>query len=224
MDVVPISPEVAKFAKSSQPSERDVVHDAMMGRAKKLKDDEVPDLLGVKDVPAKYKIEVKFDKDRTVQGPNTLKIEFWESAFKDHGGGDELMFICRNHRNWREGCGAIFSQEFVKNGMALCPKCRRMVNATLLANSLKRDNDHRMSSRELAKELSKFWLKLGGNADIYLKFHPEDTQPKPVYESRMGALRKKPEYDKALYPLKRIIQDTSSGAALETCIYNFMTA
>lgn len=223
-DVVPISPEVAKHARGTEESERDLVHAALLERAKLVKDDEIPDVLGAKDKPAKYKIEVKFNKDRTVQGPNALKIEFWESALKTHGGGDELMFICMNHRNMREGCGAIFGQEFVRGGMALCPKCHRMVNASLLANRLERDDAHKLTSRELAKVLAKFWMKLGGNCDIYLKFHPEDAQPKPFYESQSGALRKKPEYGKALYPLKRILTDTSTGVSLEQAIYNFMTA
>lgn len=223
-DVVPISPDVAKHARGTEDSERDLVHAALLERAKLVKDDTIPDVLGAKDVPAKYKIEVKFDKTRTVQGPNTLKIEFWESGLKEHGGGDELMFICRNHKNWREGCGAIFGQSFVRNGMAICPRCHRMVNATLLTNSLSRDEDHKMTTQELSRALAKFWMKLGGNCDIYLKFHPEDTQPKPFYESRSGAIRKKPEYDKALYPLKRILTDTSTGVSLDKAIYNFMTA
>jgi hypothetical protein len=224
MDVVPISPDVAKYARGTKRSEMDVVHAAMMGRAKRNKDDSIPDLLGAKDVPAKYKIEVKFQPDRTVQGPNTCVIEFWESGSKDHGGGDELMFICRNHLDFRQGCGAIFSQSFVRDGLAICPKCNKALNASLLTNKLKRDDRNRLTTKELCAHLAKFWLKLGGNADIYLKFHPADTAPKPTHISQSGTLRKNREYEKALYPLKRIITDTSAGAALETCIYNFMTA
>lgn len=222
-DVAPISDEMAKLGTSTEISERDLLHQAALDRAKQVKDEELG-ALASKDAPAKYKIEVKFQKDRTVHGPNTCVVEFWESGSKLHGGGDALMFMCRNKEDYTQGCGAIFSQDYVRGAMALCPKCNRLVNASLLTNSLSRDDKHRLSSRELATFLAKFWMKLGGDADIYLKFHPEDASPKPAYLTRSGALRKKPEYEKAIYSLKRIIEDTASGASLEKCIYNFMTA
>lgn len=221
-NVAPISSEMAKYAKGTEMSERDLLHELAMERASKLKDE--PLVIGAKEQPAKYKIEVRFDRDRTVQGPNTCKITFWESGSKFHGGGDAMMSICRNSQNASEGCGAIFSQDFIRDGVAICPKCNSAINSELLTSGLIRDNAHRLSTRELARHLVRFWHQLGGNADFYFKFHQEDRQPKPFYESSFGTLRKNKALDKAIYPLSRIITDTSAGATLETCVYNFLTA
>ena len=45
-------------------------------------------------VPAKYKIEVHFNKNRTTAGPNTAAITIFESGARLNGEGDELVYLC----------------------------------------------------------------------------------------------------------------------------------
>ena len=44
---------------------------------------------------AKYKIQIFFRATRSVKKPLAFTVSVWHSGGKLHGGGDELMFICR---------------------------------------------------------------------------------------------------------------------------------
>lgn len=219
--VVPISDEQAKGSSGTDASLMDRVHAKTMERASKLKDDSVPEVLGAKDVPAKYKIEVFFGPGRTHQGPNVISIKFWESGRRLHGGGDDLMFICRNSEEGKEneGCQAIFSSDFVRHGIAICPKCQRALNAEKLTRGLVGNK----TTRQLATELAFFWRKLGGNADVYLKFDRTDIRYRMV-EREKGPQKARELKGLSIYPLKNILADTAGGAELENRLFAFLTA
>ena len=44
--------------------------------------------------PAKYKIEIHFNKNRTTSGPNTAAVSIFESGARLNGEGDELVYLC----------------------------------------------------------------------------------------------------------------------------------
>lgn len=219
-DVVPVSEDQAKYASGTSASAMDKQHAAALARAAQVKDDSLVDV-GSKDVPAKYKIEVFFGPNRTHQGPNVVSLKFWESGRRLHGGGDDLMFMCRNSEEGKEaeGCQTIFSSDFVRHGIAICPKCQRAINAEKLTRGLVGNK----TSRQLAKELAFFWRKLGGNCDIYLKFDRTDIRYRMV-EREKGPQKARELKGLSIYPLRNILADTGGGAELENRIFAFLTA
>ena len=47
---------------------------------------------------ADYKIQIWFRSERSINKPLTYSLSFWESGKRLHGGGDEMMYICRRHK------------------------------------------------------------------------------------------------------------------------------
>lgn len=71
------------------------------------------------------------------------------------------------------------------------------------------------SPEVIASLLAKYWMKLDGNADLYMKYHPVNIK----HQQAAGYFNhERPVWDEAdqlvVYPLKNIIQDTSAGASL----------
>ena len=179
------------------------------------------------EVRAKYKIEVTFAgpdertmyKGRTVQGPNRLGIQIWESGKRFHGGGDELMYWCKDNRqDHDEGCWAAIPGDCLGE-IAVCPSCKRSWDPAFLTN-MKIGN---VTSQTLAKDLATLFRQLGSNADVYLKFHRSD-----IHYIAMER-EKGPEVAKRLkgmhiYPLKNILKDTMSGADVAKRFFAFVTS
>lgn len=219
--VAPISSDMAKYASGMGVSKMDEAHQASMERAKGIEDDSLPEVLGSKEIPALYKIEIFFGPNRTHQGPNVVSVKFWESGRRLHGGGDDLMYMCRNNEEGKEaeGCQAIFSSDCVKAGVAMCPKCGNAINAEKLTRGLVAN----FTTRRLAKELAALWRKLNCNADIYCKYDRTDIRYRMV-EREKGPRRAKELKGLSIYPLKNILADTAGGADVEGRIFAFLTA
>lgn len=217
-DVVPVSEDLAKHAKGTAPSEQDLKHDDALERASKIKDDEVHDL-GSKEISAKYKIEVYFGPKRTHNGPNIVKISFWESGRRLHGGGDDLMYMCRDVDDEKLGCGGIFTSDLVKGPVAICPFCKKAVYAEKCTRGLV----GKKTTMDLAKELAKFWLQLESNADIYCKFDRDDVRYLAI-EKQMGSQKARELRGLSIYPLRNILADTANGADVVKRFYAFLTA
>lgn len=171
-------------------------------------------------IKAKYKIEVTFTQGRTVQGPNLVGIQVWESGKAFHGGGDELAFFCKDSaKGSDQGCWGVILSDFVRAGVAYCPHCERAVNAERLTNM----KVGKVTSQSLAAELSKLFRDLDSRADIYLKYHKTDIHyiameraKGPDVAARLKGMH--------LYPLKNIIADTAAGADLTKRFHVFITS
>ena len=50
---------------------------------------------------AKHKIQIWFKSDRSLTKPIAFSLSAWQSGLRLHGGGDEMMFICRRHEKAR---------------------------------------------------------------------------------------------------------------------------
>jgi hypothetical protein len=181
--------------------------------------EQVHEVLGSKGLPAKYKIEVYFGPQRTLQGPNVVKISFWESGRRLHGGGDDLMFMCRNKEDGDQGCQAIFSSECVRQGIAVCPKCQRALNQEGCARGLV----GKKTTKELADKLGQLWRQLECNADIYCKYDRTDIRYISV-EKTLGSAEARKLKGMSIYPLANLLKDTANGASLEARIFAFLTA
>jgi len=172
------------------------------------------------EVRAKYKIEITFVEGRTVQGPNRCGISIWESGKRFHGGGDDLMYWCKDNRPGQDGgCWSPIASDFIRGGVAVCPSCKRMVNAEWLTN-MRIGN---VTSQALAKELVKIFHSLGGNSDIYVKYHKTDIHYIAM-ERDKGPETAKRLKGMHIYPLKNILKDTSSGADLGKRFFAFLTS
>ena len=170
------------------------------------------------EIRAKYKIEITFVEGRTVKGPNRLGIQIWESGKRFHGGGDELMYWCKDSRKGEDGgCWAPIPSDCVRGGVAICPSCKRAVNAELLTNM----RLGYVTSQNLAKELVTMFRRLGSNCDIYLKYHKSDIHYIAMERDKGPDVARRLK-GMAIYPLKNIIKDTSSGADLEKRFYAFV--
>lgn len=169
------------------------------------------------EVRAKYKIEVEFlgpdEKGypgRTSKGPNRLGVKVWESGKRFHGGGDELMFWCLSSlKGVSGGCGAIMSADNIRNGVAMCPSCKNMMNLEAMTDT----RAGFFTNQSLAKELLRIFRFLGSDCDIYIKFHKTDIHyiamerdKGPEVASRLKGMH--------IYPLKNILKDTAAGADL----------
>ena len=189
-----------------------------LGRTSEKKTDEKLEtsLSGI--ILAKYKIEVTFVEGRTVKGPNRLGIQIWESGKRFHGGGDELMYWCKdNRKDENSGCWAPIPSDCIRGGVAICPSCKRAVNAEYLTNM----RLGYVTSQNLAKELVTMFRSLSSNCDIYLKYHKTDIhyialerEKGPDVARRLKGMH--------IYPLKNIIKDTSNGSDLEKRFYAFV--
>jgi hypothetical protein len=186
---------------------------------------------------AKYKIQIWFRSDRSLHRPMTFSMSFWESGKRLHGGGDELLFICRRHADAPKispfemanaakkkgsdtGCGGLISGDSISpEGIVVCPHCFLQHRTEQIGDSI----FYRVQVGQAAKILADWWRKVGSNADIYAKYSPED--PRTVMMSRTYSPRKARERKGlTIYPLANILKDTLNGASLESRMRAFITA
>lgn len=174
-----------------------------------------------KEVRARYKIEITFGPKRTHAGPNEFGVQIWESGKMFHGGGDALMFWCKDSRPGQDsGCWSpIPSSNINQMGVAFCPGCKKASNAELLTSA----RMFRLTTAKTVEVLMKMFRQLGSNADFYIKYHRTDI--------RFQAMLKEKGLETAnrlkgmnIYPLKNILKDTANGASLEKRLLSFITA
>jgi hypothetical protein len=176
--------------------------------------------------PAKYKIELHFNKNRTTSGPNTAAVSIFESGARLNGEGDELVYICsakdsglalnipgvsdRPVVKGEGGCGGVIPGENLRGGVAICPHCHSMISSERLTSTLLVN----LGTKKLAVLVTKLFRKLESNADVYVKYHPTDIRsvalnnPNALDKGRMSR-------GLTIYPIHNIIKDTAGGASVE---------
>ena len=180
----------------------------------------------MKHTPAKFKIEIHFNKNRTTSGPNTAAITIFESGARLNGDGDELVYLCSQrdtglalnapHQKDRtvvrgyDGCGNIICGNQLRGGAAICTNCESIINSEQLTSTLL----VHLTTKKLSALVTDIFRRLDSNADIYIKYHPTDI--------RAQALNNPHDMDKSrmsrgltIYPLFNIIKDTTSGSSVE---------
>jgi len=186
---------------------------------------------------ARFKIEVMFGKNRTTNGPNTYAIRVFESGKKLHGGGDVQMPFCsevdEGHpsighvppraKRVRAGCGMPIPSDNIRQATiqardgsgvsqieaAHCPNCHGIIPLVYLATEI----FAKTTTDVLAEELARIWNLLKGDADLYLKFSPDDIRYQAL-ERKYGGKRARELRGLHIYPLARILKDTGAGASL----------
>jgi len=196
-------------------------------------------------VKARYKLEIHFGPDRSSLSHKLMAalVTIWESGKRLHGGGDEKMYWCGY-----SDCGKPFSTDNFAYMHAVCPKCQRelhldpqskqdhldyLAQENLPVNGMDKlpivvgEKLMKQTPPAIAGFLAKTWYDLDCNADIYLKFHPKDMRfdkknfGHEVVDKIETARAKR---DPVIYPLSRILADTSSGGDLKHHILAMITA
>lgn len=179
-----------------------------------LVDQDTQKLMNGGDIRAGYKIEITFDKNRTTQGPNAVMIKVYESGKFFHGGGDDMMYWCKDVNSdlpWKQapGCGLPMSSSAIKGPFARCPHCLHVIDVRYLTS----ERLFRNTTQDLATIVEMQFHDLKDNADIYTKFHRSDIRylacEKAYGEEKARQLR-----GLFIYPLANILKDTANGASL----------
>lgn len=188
---------------------------------------------------AKFKIEVSFGKDRTPTGQprgNVAVLSVYESGKRFDGGGDVMAYWCDRvdegsdiakfspgKKRAQLGCRKVITEEFIthaaiptKDGQmasikrAVCPHCMRKWDAGQITGQVY----GRWTSARLAKVLADMWIRLEGDADIYLKYHYADIRVVTM-ERNHGTAAARAHRGAVIYPLQNILKDTAGGSAVE---------
>jgi len=183
-------------------------------------------------VIAKYKVQVNFGTNRTLQGPNKGVLTFWLSGSKLHGGGDEMLYLCREADSGSErdnfevgrpggggGCGKFIAPQYVHDGAAMCPHCHNFINAAFLTGQIY----FRATTRNVARAMAHYFRVAEHSADLVARFAQDDIR----YQTAVllqGAHKARISRGQLVYPLHRILRDVSGGAELEKRIYAMLTA
>jgi len=181
-----------------------------------------------KRLKADYKIQVWFRHNRKLFGDNTFTLSFWESGKRLHGGGDEKMFVCRRLHNapqpnrrdslalknpdsvGKKGCDHLIPGGIMQAGIVVCPNCNMRHQSEYLVDSILYEADMTRAS----EIIEGWWRKLGSNADIYVKYAPDD--PRTLLQAdRYGYEKARARKGLTIYPLDRIITDTAGGASVQ---------
>lgn len=187
------------------------------------------------DAKAGHKIQLWFKSDRRLHGPVAFSLSFWESGKRMHGGGDEMMFVCRRHASapklkpfdvssptakvTSRGCDGLIPGGLIQAGRVICPHCQSHHNTELIGDSI----FYRVTMQKASEILAYWWRKMGCDADIYVKYTPAD--PRVIQMGRAIGLQKARRLKGlTVYPLERIIQDTAGGSTVESRFKALLTA
>ena len=175
---------------------------------------------------ARYKIQLFFQSERSDKKPMAFTLSVWESGKRLHGGGDECLFICRRQRGavakpfdvmGKEvkspmGCGGFISGDLVSDdGKMVCPHCLLPHTSTEVGDSV----FFRLSADKAASVLEQWWYRLGGNADIYMKYSPFDVRVKMMQDA-YGVRKARELKGMTIYPLENILKDTANGTSVHS--------
>lgn len=216
------------FNKSSLNTKERFVYDASQNAADPnyVIGEELKKLLTPEDLEkAKYKIEVIFPPSRKNVNVTACAVTTFKSGKKLHGGGDELLYLCRNEKDAKIGCGNVLKGDLMlsqghdgPSSVYYCEKCKKYVNRELCASTLL----YKLPIKTIAANIYKLFRQLDSNADIYLKYTRSDIRAANSSPQKMAQLPTKTEY--AIYTLKNIIKDTSNDSQVINKIEAFLKA
>jgi hypothetical protein len=174
---------------------------------------------------AKYKVEIMFSRDYSMQRPSVGVITFWESGAKLHGGGDSSLYLCPGKTLKRNECTKFIPYQAQGMGILICPHCHVQWKGEEAIGQLL----FRLSIQKWAEVLLYYYHSLECNVDLVMKYYPgslisatEKEQNKQQFGEQFGKVRGKRA--KRVYPLSHIIKDTSSGADLYGRFLAFLKA
>lgn len=190
-------------------------------------------------VKGKYKIQIWFKSDRSTKKPIAFSLSAWQSGMRLHGGGDEMMFLCRRHAGVRDllpsemkfrnaenkvqptprGCGLFIPGQNSVNGRVMCPHCGANHDAEHIGDAV----FFRLTVDKAVKVLVDWYKKLDSCADLYAKYTPLDPRTVMMGKS-LDARTAREKKGLTIYPWKNILEDTANGSTLESRFKAFIMA
>ncbi len=193
------------------------------------------------DLVAGHKIQINFGPGRSTFADFNAALTFWSSGKFFHGGGDDQLYVCVNRlaiakikpadscnfyidilkkKIEGQGCGRPIPSQNINGGVAFCDTCKRGIVAENLVNILY----FRGAVPALAVSMVEIFRRaFDGNADIYCKYDPSDVRYITMLKTQ-GSEAAHRLRGMLIYPLPRIIADTSAGSTLESRFRALFTA
>jgi len=175
-----------------------------------------------KTIKATYKLEFLFGKERSqhTHFPGSLVVH--RSGKSGSGECDEPARPCPDR-----ACPGIIPHELISYRLmkAVCPICRKAWPVDSLGDALL----FRLTYQNWARVMTRFFVRLNTDADIYMKTPRESIHTATIREqlkNHGGELMRKERklWVRLYYPLHRIYQDLSTGADLEKTFLNLLRA
>lgn len=173
----------------------------------------------------KFKIELFFSRARSLWQPTPGAMSFWESGSKLHGGGDAKIYLCPGKKLGKSDCSSFILDAGNASSHLYCNKCRTMWKGEEVIG----EHMAVLTMKKWAEVFLYYYVRLEHDADLVIKYSPDDIRTVTMLEQAksMGgeALEKvRGKRARGVYPLNRIIKDTSAGADLLGRFHAFLTA
>jgi hypothetical protein len=176
---------------------------------------------------ATYKLEVMFNDERSFHKPFGGTVTWWESGTKLHGGGDAKIYLCPGKERKGNGCEAFLLDKATGLNFIVCGACGSLWRGDQVFGEVY----YKLPMEKWADVLLSWFRRLGLDADIRIKYARDDIRSAAMGEQermRGGELLQNARSDErrssSIYPLERIIKDTSAGADLHSRILAFLRA
>lgn len=161
---------------------------------------------------AKYKLELMVSRDYRSNAPFAGALSVWESGTKLHGGGDTKVYECPGRALKINDCIGLIPDASTGYGHLVCPDCKRVWQGEQVSG----ERLARLTKQGWATLLYRYYVRVGHNADIYLKRPKRDIRQAAAAEQerqRGGeVLMKARKIETVIYPLINIIKDVGAGA------------
>lgn len=176
---------------------------------------------------AKYRIQVMFNEERSEFRPYRGFIVMWYHNRNDDGDGDRSLYLCPRKievNGVPKPCNAPIPPELIstKTGLAVCPRCRGASNPEALIGQI----FARLPTQRWATLITRIFGVLECHADIEIDYLEQDIRAATANINEKGqrdALRTARAARKQVtYLLRRLVQDTSNGAGVESAIHAFL--
>ena len=166
---------------------------------------------------AKFKLEVT--------------VTWWESGAKLHGGGDCKLYLCDCSAEYPDlegkGCGGFLPDSCNGLNFIVCPGCGMMWRNEQVVGEIW----YRLTMQKWADVLLQWYVRLGHNSDIRIKYARDDIRTAAAKEQArnhggelLSKVRDPERRGSSTYPLANIIRDTSAGADLRGRILAYLQA
>jgi hypothetical protein len=175
---------------------------------------------------AKYKLELMFTAARSIHKPFPGIVTWWESGSKFHGGGDSKLYQCPG-KHLGGACDAFIPDSANGLNYIVCPTCGKMwKNEQVIGEVF-----YNLPMQKWADVITNWFVKLGLNADIRIKYARDDIrdaarkeQDRQLRGDILEKARSGERRSMSVYPMANIIKDTANGADLRGRILAYLQA
>jgi hypothetical protein len=173
---------------------------------------------------AGYTLEVMFGSNFSTMRPSKGAISFWQRGAIG-GAGDTKLYLCPGQKFKVNECNSFIPPVSLGWEMVICPSCGVAWHHTKVDGEIFAI----LGIGGWADLVLHYFVQMGMDADIRVKYHPTDIRSMAVKEQerqRGGELLEGARSKRAVleHPMRDIIRDASTGADLRSCILSRLKA